>query len=156
MDYDFFIRMAFNFEFIACDDVFSKYRLHDDSKSVSQLPQFSSEWSLVFSRFINSVNCPEELKTKLISEGYLIPSVSPYIHSKKFKAAEIIKICSFFLFNQLIVWYNLLEKRKSISLIKLIRDFDFTIYQRNGLGNMKLKIEYLPASIFKLLRKIKR
>ncbi|MEY4571115.1 MAG: hypothetical protein RLZ10_308 [Bacteroidota bacterium] len=156
MDYDFFIRMAFNFDFIACDDIFSKYRLHEDSKSVSQLPQFSSEWTLVFSRFINSVSCPEKVKIKLISETYLNTSVAPFIHSKKYTDSEITTICSLFLFNQLIVWYNLLDKRKSISLIDLIRDIDYKLYKRNGLWKMKMKIKYLPPFIFKLLRKIKR
>ena len=156
MDYDFFIRMAFECEFKTCDDIFSKYRLHNDSKSVSKLPEFSKEWTQVFSRFLRSVNCPDFLLHQLSNNGYFNSEVSPYSHHKEFNPHQIQKICGLFLFNQLIVWYNLIDKKRSLELIQLIREIDPSIYDRHQLVRMKWKLILVPTILFKFLRALLR
>lgn len=156
MDYDFFLRMAFECEFMACNDILSRYRLHDDSKSVSKLPEFSREWTYVFSRFLQSVNCPDSLRNKLAQYGYYIAGAPAYSNAKHFTEKQLQKICSLFLFNQLIVWYNLIDKQRSLELIALIKELDSTIYHENKLFIMKWKLILIPDFIFRLLRKLLR
>jgi glycosyltransferase involved in cell wall biosynthesis len=48
MDYDLFSRMACVCKFLPVKEVFAKYRLHDNSKSVTEAHKFMNEWNRSF------------------------------------------------------------------------------------------------------------
>jgi len=48
MDYDLFSRLALVCRFLPVKEIFSQYRLHDNSKSVKLQDQFMDDWSAVF------------------------------------------------------------------------------------------------------------
>jgi len=48
MDYDLYSRLACVSKFVPVKDIFSKYRLHDTSKSIANQDKFIGDWSRVF------------------------------------------------------------------------------------------------------------
>jgi glycosyltransferase involved in cell wall biosynthesis len=56
MDYDLLARIALNYPIRKVSDIFSRYRLHDESKSVSQNIEFTRDWARTFSRVLHSIS----------------------------------------------------------------------------------------------------
>ncbi|MGF1534727.1 MAG: glycosyltransferase family 2 protein [Bernardetiaceae bacterium] len=55
MDYDLFLRMRLQADFLPVQEVFAVYRLHPQSKTVSQQEKFAEEYRIVFSRWVRSI-----------------------------------------------------------------------------------------------------
>ncbi len=71
MDYDLYSRLALVSTFLPVKDIFARYRLHDESKSVSEQQKFIRDWSYVF------INLCKNLKwTELVSELKIATSLS--------------------------------------------------------------------------------
>lgn len=65
MDYDLFARAYLHFDFLKVDDVFSKYLLHDESKTVSSSVDFADDWAKVFSKVLRSIEGTKQLIDQL-------------------------------------------------------------------------------------------
>ncbi|MEM6299440.1 MAG: hypothetical protein AAF740_12200, partial [Bacteroidota bacterium] len=82
MDYDLFLRMKLLGEFLPVKDVFSVYRLHEGSKTVSSQEKFKTEYLQIFSRFLRTFLRHEEIGL-LKSLGDYHESPLNYLHLTK-------------------------------------------------------------------------
>ncbi|MFM7217974.1 MAG: glycosyltransferase family 2 protein, partial [Bacteroidota bacterium] len=129
MDYDLFARIALAMPVVSTEQVFSRYRLHPGSKSMNQLEKFTAEWTKVFSRFINSVNASGYLVDLLGNSGFLEKSEKPFIHHKVFTELELNRIASIFLFNQLVIRYEMTQRKEALRIMGIIKSLDDEFYK---------------------------
>lgn len=156
MDYDLVMRIALRMPIVRTEHVFSRYRLHPESKSMGQLERFSGEWTRVFSRFMNSVNLPSNQRKLLVDNGFLLEDEPPYSHERQFTETDLTRIICHFLFNQLIVFYEQTRKDEGLNIIKLIKEIDPGYHSGMKLNRLDLRLRYLPGPIIRLARKITR
>jgi len=74
MDYDLFARLGCVCKFHAVNDIFSRYRLHDASKTVSQHSRLIEDWTRTFGNLCRNLgwnDIAEKMKT--------IPQLSPFL-----------------------------------------------------------------------------
>ena len=74
MDFDLFCRLACVCNFVPVPDIFARYRLHYQSKSVSQSNRFMADWNKTFVNFCNNMGW-KSLNEKLRSTGVVDESV---------------------------------------------------------------------------------
>ena len=74
MDFDLFCRFALVCDFVAVPDIFAKYRLHYQSKSVSQANRFMADWNKTFVNLCNNIGW-NSLINRLRSTGVADDSV---------------------------------------------------------------------------------
>lgn len=74
MDFDLFCRLALVCDFVAVPDIFAKYRLHWQSKSVAEANRFMADWNKTFVNLCNNLGW-NSLNDKLRSTGVVDESV---------------------------------------------------------------------------------
>ncbi|HEV8271816.1 MAG TPA: glycosyltransferase family 2 protein [Chitinophagaceae bacterium] len=62
MDYDLFMRLSLVSNFHPIEDIYSKYRLHDQSKSVAQNNRFIKDWKRSFVSLCKNLSWHDELE----------------------------------------------------------------------------------------------
>jgi glycosyltransferase involved in cell wall biosynthesis len=77
MDYDLFSRLACICRFFPVKDIFSKYRLHDSSKSVMDQDKFIGDWSRVFVNLCKNLGWNDMLD-EMRSSGFFEEEVLAY------------------------------------------------------------------------------
>lgn len=85
MDYDLFSRMSVICGFHYVDFGFSRYRLHNESKSTTSIAKFIEEWSLIFNSIIKGLNLTS-IQSTLASLGLSAQenlSIVNYFNTKK-------------------------------------------------------------------------
>lgn len=87
MDYDLFLRLALVSDFLPINNILAKYRLHQQSKSVSEANRFISDWKRSFVNLCKNLQWTNELeylsKTNLFNNelDYFKPfSFEPFKH----------------------------------------------------------------------------
>lgn len=61
MDYDFFLRLALVCDFLPIDNILAKYRLHQQSKSISESNRFIADWKRSFVNLCKNLQWKNEL-----------------------------------------------------------------------------------------------
>lgn len=156
MDFDLLIRVALNYNIKQVPDIFSKYRLHDESKSVSQLQHFLNDWIKVFSKCARTISLQKEYIEILNELNMYHTGEDIYSSSKSFNLSEKKKITLLFLENLLHVYYELLDLNQSGKICKAIKILDSHYYYNYGIHSIHTKTKFLNKSALKLLRKIYR
>ncbi len=156
MDYDLLIRIALHYPILPVDFIFSKYRLHAESKTVRLLPAFAKDWSKVFLKFMRSVDGGEIFIKSLSEIGIADSNKGVYKHNKVFHLNNLKTIFCHFLLNQLVIYYEVLNTNESKKFLKLIYATDPQFYHTYELGKINFRIRYLPTSLLEKLRKYKR
>jgi len=152
MDYDLLIRAALGYSIIPVEDIFSKYRLHKDSKTSSQFKSFGKEWIKVFSKFIRSVNNTSEYITMLDAAKLYVHGDDVYSHSRNFSAGEVKLIVLYFLDFMAHLHYQFLERSKTLEITSLVKSTDKSFYTRRNLGKISYRAKYFPAGMIRVLR----
>jgi len=156
MDYDLLIRIAGQFDIIRTDEVLSKYRLHSSSKTVSQLPRFAGEWARVFSRFLNSTDIPASTLSLLSENGFYFPN-EPSIRIKhQLLKEDIDLIVTYFLFYQLIIYYEVLDMQMVKHILEMIHTLSPSFYSKMNLKRIAVRSRLLPPVLIQLFRAIAR
>ena len=156
MDYDLLARIALNYPIMKVEDVFSRYRLHDESKSVSQGIEFTRDWAKTFSRVLRSFDFTSEFIKSLSDLGLYIVGDDFYKVTKSFTREEIRKAFLYFLEFQLYYFYENLEPRKAHELTDFIKRFDQAFYHARGLGKIHWRSRISNRSVIKFLRNFTR
>lgn len=156
MDFDLLIRAALSYEITPVDELLSKYRLHEGSKTISQIRHFEAEWVNVFSKFIRSVEWGvdyiEDLRAcELYSDGNDV-----YLHEHKFSQQDIKLIVLYFLDFMSHLSYQFLETKKASMRLSLIRSMDKIFFSTRKLEKISIRAKYYPSAFIKLFRKFTR
>ena len=88
MDYDLFMRLSLVCNFHPVHDVFSKYRLHGQSKSVAENHKFIGDWKRIFVSLCKNLSWNEELE--LLKRTGLYINELPYDCRFSFTPEELI------------------------------------------------------------------
>lgn len=156
MDYDLLIKIALNYPILQIPDVLSKYRLHEKSKSMSQLAGFAKDWVVVFSKCARTIGLSEHRLDQLRKLGLYHEGADRYETSQTFNEAEKNRVMIYFLEYQLHIYYELLELPLCEEIAKVIRDIDPQLYSSRSIDSIHFKSKNLPAYIIRTFRKIKR
>ena len=89
MDYDLYSRLACTCRFIAVKNIFSKYRLHENSKSVAEEYRFSDDWSRVFINLCKNLQW-DELLSELKTPGVVNEELFSFFYPFSFRPNEMI------------------------------------------------------------------
>ncbi|MFM2136742.1 MAG: hypothetical protein RL021_2142 [Bacteroidota bacterium] len=156
MDYGLFQSIALNFDVIACDSIWSAYRMHKDSKTSSQLGRFVGDWARVFSRFLNSLPDADEFKKALEKENLWFRNEPIIRHERIFSQSDRRTIVFLFILDQFRVQFELLEKETCLRLLQLMKSVDLHLFEKHGLGQLEFRLRFLPASLYRFVRRLKR
>lgn len=156
MDFDLLIRAALSFEITPVDEVLSKYRLHEGSKTMSQIRYFEAEWVNVFSKFIRSVNWGGDYIEDLRACELYADGNDVYLHKHLFSQQDIKLIVLYFLDFMSHLSYQFLETKKASMRLSLIRSMDRIFFSTRDLEIISIRAKYYPATFIKLFRKITR
>ncbi len=155
MDFDLLERVALNDRIVCSEEIFSKYRIHRDSKTGSKMQVFQSEWGKVFCRFLYSIgNADEELNIMKQTSFYFEPSTR-YPLTRTFTKNEVHNILLFHLEIQMHISYQLANKIASLKILNIIRELDPPFYASRNMAQLRTRIRFIPISVLKWIRKFK-
>jgi|SRR5688572_20481433 len=162
MDYDLFIRLALVCEFKPVNDVFSKYRLHEQSKSVSESNRFINDWKKTFVNLCQNLSWTEELN--LLRETGLYQEEINFYEAFSFAPREEIvaainrqKAVCFHLGHVLkdLYWtYRVHEAKKLMQLME--KKFPGEWFKEDPRLVTIMKKLRIPSLVLKFLRGIKK
>ena len=160
MDYDLISRLLMICDFKYCDFLFSRYRLHGDSKSTTSVSKFLEEWSVIFLSIAEGLN-KSEIKPILTRLG-INPQQDETV--KKFfaertppRAFNSSKMLFYFLLNTLLFDYI----SGNFSRVKIVgaflkKEFAEDLKEEpNHLIIIKRSFSY-PPFLLRIARNIKR
>lgn len=156
MDYDLLVRIALNYPIKKVPDVLSRYRLHQESKSIAQGIEFTRDWSKTFSRLLRSFDFTEGFIKSLSDLGLYIEGEDSFQVTKSFSAEELRKAFLYFLEFQLYYFYENLDQKKAHELTGFIKRFDPDFYRARGLGKIHWRSRINSRSVIRLLRNFTR
>ncbi len=153
MDYDLLVRIALNYEILRVDDLFSKYRLHSESKTKNSI-EFAKEWSIVFSKLLRSMPDTKWMrdslkKINLYNEGE--DTYRALMPVKNFTLSYL-----YFLNVQMHYYYDSLDLKKASEIASLIRETDETFYKNEKVKGVFSKANYLHPAVISILRNFTR
>jgi glycosyltransferase involved in cell wall biosynthesis len=119
MDYDLFVSLYLNGNFMNVPDVFSKYRLHTTSKTISTNDGFAEDWQKIFNKVIHSFDDTVEIRTALRQLSMWHGEVDSYTTTKSFEKDFLRKAFYYFLDFQISFYYQDLN----ISRVRQIAGF---------------------------------
>lgn len=155
MDYDFFVRLALNFDFLRSEEIYSKYLLHDESKSTTANLKFAEDWAKVFSKVLRSFSFTDELINILIRLEIYDEGRTRYEVTKAYSKESIEKAFLFFLGYQLTFRYEGLD----LSGVNRIGHYLYN-HHGNFLKDQKFlsmyRRSFLPQSLIQIMRKLIR
>jgi len=156
MDYDLLIRAALGYKIVSVDNIFSKYRLHKDSKTSSQLKSFAKEWMKVFSKFIRSANNTGNYIALIDSCNLYVKGDDVYVHHRSFSGQEIKLIVLYYLDFMAHLHYQFLEKARTLEILSLLKSIDKSFYEKRNLGTISFRAKFFPSAMIRTLRNLKK
>ncbi len=160
MDYDLFSRLIMVCDFQYIDVLFSKYRLHDESKSITATAKFIEEWIIIFNSIVEGfkdekiINILEKnnLKTKSDNTTLLF-----FSELKVIKKLDREKMLYYFLVNVIRYDYasgNFSRTRKIGRLLN--KEFSNYLMSEPAIKKIIRRANFLPPIIIQIARKLKR
>lgn len=156
MDYDFYVRIALNFPVLQVPDVLSRYRLHDESKTVKSKLKFAEEWLIVFNRVIRSILFPSNTLSAM-KDLNLLNETDKVVYpvSNKYTNNQLEKYFLFFLYYQLHFRYEGYDFEQCRMILRYLRKNYFKFYKEQRLGSMTMRLK-LGKKLIKTCRELFR
>lgn len=156
MDYDLLARIALNYPIMKVEDILSRYRLHDESKSVAQNIEFTRDWAKTFSRVLRSFDFTRDLINSLSELGLYVAGEDFFQVTKSYSLEDIRKAFLYFLEFQLYYFYENFEQKRAHELTGFIRRFDEDFYRARGLSKIHWRSGIPSPRVIRLLRNFTR
>jgi glycosyltransferase involved in cell wall biosynthesis len=156
MDYDLLARIALNYPIRRVEETFSRYRLHEESKSVAQNIEFTRDWAKTFSRVLRSFDFTADLIKSLSDLGLYMEGTDCYRVTKEFGPADIRKAFLYFLEFQLFYFYENLDLRRAHDVTAFIKRFDQGFYRARSLDKIYWRSRLQSPGAIRLLRRFTR
>jgi hypothetical protein len=156
MDYDLLARVALNYPIMKVSDVFSKYRLHEESKSIAHGIRFTQDWAKTFSRVLRSFDFTGDFIKSLRDLGLYIEGTDHFQVTKSFSREDLRRSFLYFLEFQLYYFYENLDPKRARELTAFIKRFDAPFFHARGLGTIHWRARVAGPALIKLLRNFTR
>ncbi|WP_052311307.1 glycosyltransferase family 2 protein [Bernardetia litoralis] len=157
MDYDLLLRTALNYDILKVDELFSAYRLHPASKTVSEWSKFEIEKDKVFLRLLNTLKANNEIE---FLKELGIDSNEEILYNFDIQKAEnlnIDKIIQSFLYRKIPVLFEAKDYETVVLYCEALHQKYPDFYQKMGLDSMYQTSKYNSlSSIGKLGWKFKK
>lgn len=163
MDYDLFSRLACICRFVPVKDIFSKYRLHDQSKSVTDQDKFIGDWNRVFVNLCKNLGW-NDLLDDLRSTGFMDEKILDYFNCFDFIPSKDLftnvnkeKILFFHYCYVLKNLYFIGQREEARRLLKHLRGHYSAEWLKDekDISPIIVKLN-LPDSVLKVLKRIKK
>jgi glycosyltransferase involved in cell wall biosynthesis len=156
MDYNFFVPAFFEKHFLNVDDVFSKYRYHSESKSVSQNAGFAKDYARVFSKILRSFSEGKSTIQAMKLSGFYVEGEDKFTPQRQFDANELEKALHYNLLHQLIFYYEAGEIQASHQIVRYLKTEAPDFFNQNQeLSSVYWRTKFLNKEFIHLLRKVK-
>ncbi len=156
MDFDLFLRMRLNFSFLSVDDIFSKYRLHGSSKSVSNPILFANEWAVVYSRLLRTFPNSEDLISHLRELNLYSEGEERYTGSGIVTEEIMRRSFFYFLLIQAHYHYDALLLDETQSILLCIKKLNPEFFYENNLNRLSIKSKWLNKPFISFGRRFSR
>lgn len=154
MDYDLFLRMALQFEFLQVTDIFSKYLLHDASKSMTSQIKFADEWGGIFSKLLRSFDFTSEMIALMKDFNLYVEGTNCYVVTKKIDKEYLEQSFLYHLAFQLTFRYEVLDFKICKPICQFLSKNHSQFVADNGLKGICQRV-MLGKTIVGTLRKFK-
>lgn len=156
MDYDLFVRMALQYDFLKSDLIFSKYLLHEDSKTTNSSLKFADDWAKVFSKVARSFPFSGHLIDMLVMmDIYHHDDGKKYTVTKSYSEKFIDYAFLLFLGNQLTFRYEGYDLKGMRKIGKYLDENHPDFLRENNYLPIYRRA-CLPAGLIKFMRKLIR
>ena len=152
MDYDFFVRIALNYEIRPVNEIVSRNRYHPESKSISNTFNFALDWAKVFSRLLRSFEFTAELISDLKDLQIYHDGNDRYEVGLNFQRSDIERAHIYFLQEQAQLYYGAYKMPEARRIVKRIKALDSDLYDRYQLDEIYIRSTYIPVFMIKLLK----
>lgn len=150
MDYDLLLRTVLNYEILKVDALFSAYRLHPASKTVSDWGKFEVEKDKIFLRLLNTLDAKKEIQflkevgieSKENSELNKIYAFDEQIVSK----IDLDKIIQMFLYRKIPVLFEAKEYEMVVLYCDALQKKYLDFYKKMNLDSMYQTSKYNSLS----------
>jgi glycosyltransferase involved in cell wall biosynthesis len=157
MDYDFFLRIYLNHDFMAVEDIFSRYLLHEESKSVALSYKFAKDYMRVFSKLLRSFPFTEELRNDLLKANLYESGADFYQVSKNIDSHLLHKALLLNLKYRTTFLYEDLKVEEIRKIISFIKKFDKSFFSRDDeMNEIYWRTRFLGRFPLQVLRSFKR
>lgn len=157
MDYNFFVPAFFENHFLSVEDVFSKYRYHSQSKSVSQNAGFAKDYAKVFSKILRSFPKGEMIIEEMKRAGFYFEAEDKFCPETQFSQSDLQKSLHYNLLHQLIFYYEAGEMQASHQILKYLKIKAPVFFNQNKeLNAVYWRTKFLNKEILHFLRKAKK
>lgn len=155
MDYDLFIRIALNYPIHKTDDIFAKFRHHEDAKTAKDWDIYFQDQKKVFSRLVRSINNQEYIEILKRFDLYYDENKTYLINGNRYSAKEFRLAMAAFLYHIATLYHTKLNTGKSKALLRFIKEFEPTFLKRFDINNLYFK-SFLPSDLVHFLRNVHR
>jgi glycosyltransferase involved in cell wall biosynthesis len=154
MDYDFFLRIFLQGSFQETDEVFSKYLLHDNSKTIKVQAQFAQDWAKVYSKLLRSFSFTTPFIQHMKSLGLYTDGSDTYVVSKTIDYDFIAQSFPYFLRFQIIFYYQFADLQQVRKLTGYLNEMNPEFVFSHNLKSVYWRSRMLPGFLLKMLRKL--
>ncbi len=155
MDYDLLLRIALNYEILQVDELFSAYRLHPESKTVSEWSKFEVEKDKVFLRLLNTLKHSNKNEKAQEAIGFLkdlgIKSDENVVYNfdkQKVEHIDLEKIIQLFLYRKIPVLFEAKEYQTVVLYCETLQKKYPNFYKSVNLDSMYQTSKYNSLSSF--------
>jgi hypothetical protein len=137
MDFDLFACLYLNGSFLSVPNLFSKYRLHSSSKTITANAHFALDWQKVFSKIVDSLDS-SDIRDKLAGLGMYRQERNLYPVSRKIEPRELNRAFMFFLYFQITFFYQGLRLSEVKRIAKYLKEHFPDFYSENNVERLRL------------------
>lgn len=157
MDYDLFSKLALVTKFKGVDELFSKYRLHEASKSKLFLDLFIEDWIKSYANVLYNLNIIDKYKI-IIDLDILSKEYKPLEYTFEFKNPDVDWELSFYYFLTYVLrsdyQNNKFERAKRINSY-LKNTYNYLLKKDKDIQKISTRLNVFPGIIIKNIRTIK-
>jgi len=154
MDYDFFVRLYLQGDFLFVNEMFSKYRLHNESKTMIAQENFAKEWATVFSKVLRSFDNTKDLINVLKNLSIYDDQNTTYSVDRQLPVSFLRRSLSYFIYFQIIFYYQSVQLKKVESLALYLKENDPDLFFKHNLGKVYWRSRWVPATLLKTFRNL--
>lgn len=160
MDYDLFSRLCMICDFKYADEFFSRYRLHEQSKSTNAISKFIEEWIIIFNSIVEGLNIESIGNTLKQNDLMTTPDnniVEFFKGLNKQKKIDHHKMFYYFLVNVFRFDYTSSNFYRADRIGKLLnREFGDMLSNDPSLRKIIRRANFIPPGIISFLRNLKQ
>lgn len=154
MDYELFVRMYLQFDFLPVDNIFSKYLLHDESKTMTSNVKFADDWARIFSKVLRSFDFTSEIIQDMKSLGLYVDEQDVFVVKKAFDKHQLEASFLYHLGYQLYYRYEGYDLKKVKEISKYLKLNHRQHFDKMGYKTMMLRSS-MPKGVLKTLKSIR-